>query len=59
VEGAATAPVALELARRSGVEVPITEQVTAVLAGRSTVGEAMAGLLSRALRSEVEPRGRW
>jgi glycerol-3-phosphate dehydrogenase (NAD(P)+) len=58
VEGAATAPVALELARRAGVELPIAEQVAAVLDGRSTVGQAMVSLLSRALRSELEPEGR-
>jgi glycerol-3-phosphate dehydrogenase (NAD(P)+) len=59
VEGATTTPVALELARRVGVELPIAEQVAAVLDGRSTVAEAMVSLLSRALRSELEPRGRW
>ena len=59
VEGAATAPVALELAHRAGVEVPIAEQVVAVLGGRATVPEAMASLLSRTLRSEMEPRGQW
>lgn len=59
VEGATTTPVALELAQRMGVELPIAEQVAAVLEGRSTVGEAMVSLLSRALRSELEPQGRW
>ncbi len=53
VEGAATTPVALELARRVAVELPIAEQVAAVLDGRATVANAMASLLSRALRSEV------
>jgi hypothetical protein len=47
VEGAATTPVALELARRVGVELPIAEQVAAVLDGTATVGEAMVSLLSR------------
>jgi glycerol-3-phosphate dehydrogenase (NAD(P)+) len=35
VEGLATAPVLLELARRVGVELPITEGVCAVLSGQS------------------------
>ena len=59
VEGATTTPVALQLASRVGVELPIAEQVAAVLEGRSTVGQAMVSLLSRALRSELEPQGRW
>jgi glycerol-3-phosphate dehydrogenase (NAD(P)+) len=58
VEGAATAPVALQLAAGAAVQMPIAEQVVAVLSGRSTVPEAIASLLSRALRSEVEPNPR-
>ncbi len=42
VEGITTAPVLLELARRVGVELPITEGVCAVLSGQS-----LAGLVSR------------
>lgn len=53
IEGAATAPVALELARRAGVEMPITEQVAAVLAGDLTVTAAMTNLLARELRPET------
>lgn len=53
VEGAATAEVALQLAARSGVELPICAAVAAVVAGRKTVPEAMAGLLSRPLKSEA------
>lgn len=53
VEGAATAEVALQLASRLGVDVPICEQVAAVVAGAKTVPEAMAGLLSRPLKSEA------
>ncbi len=56
VEGAATAPVAVELGRRRGIELPIAEQVTAVLEGRATVHEAMAALLSRPPTSEAELR---
>jgi glycerol-3-phosphate dehydrogenase (NAD(P)+) len=53
VEGAATAPVALSLARQQGIEMPITEQVCAVLAGAADIQTAMAGLLARALTSET------
>ncbi len=52
VEGAATAPIAEQLALRLGVEAPITSAVSAVLAGQATVAEVMAGLLSRGLRPE-------
>jgi glycerol-3-phosphate dehydrogenase (NAD(P)+) len=52
VEGAQTAPVALELALRHGVDVPITAQVQAVLAGESTVPEAMRELLARPTGAE-------
>lgn len=54
VEGAETAPVALELARRLGIEMPITEQVCAVLAGTADVRTAMAELLGRAPSAEPE-----
>lgn len=52
-EGAATAAVAVALAGRAGVEMPIAEQVDAVLAGRATVASAMASLLGRELREET------
>jgi glycerol-3-phosphate dehydrogenase (NAD(P)+) len=52
VEGVPTAPVALELARRHGVEMPITEQVAAVLRGAESVEGAMAALLGRAAKPE-------
>jgi len=52
VEGAATAPVAVALARRLGVEMPIAEQVTAVLEGRASIAGAMQALLGRALTAE-------
>lgn len=54
VEGATTAPIALSLARRHGVDVPITEQVTLVLRGESTVPAAVLHLLSRTLKQEAE-----
>lgn len=52
VEGAATAPVVLELGRQHGVELPIAEQVAAVMAGHATVDQAMHALLARSLKSE-------
>ena len=53
VEGAFTAPIALSLGRHHGVELPISEQVVAVIEGRATVPEAMSRLLSRELRPEA------
>jgi glycerol-3-phosphate dehydrogenase (NAD(P)+) len=46
VEGITTAPVLLELSRRVGVELPITEGVCAVLGGHS-LGELAARLMGR------------
>jgi len=57
VEGAATAPVALAMARDAGVDVPIVEQVCAVLAGRAAVRDAVSALLSRPLTTEAAPPG--
>ncbi|MGK2965198.1 MAG: NAD(P)H-dependent glycerol-3-phosphate dehydrogenase [Tepidiformaceae bacterium] len=54
-EGASTAPVAVEMARRAGVEMPISEQVAAVVEGRFGVREAMAELLEREPRPERDP----
>lgn len=56
VEGAETARVAVELARAHGVELPIAEQVAAVVAGERTVTEAMAQLLTRRLTGEAASR---
>lgn len=53
VEGAETARVAVELGRANGVELPIAEQVAAVVAGERTVPEAMAQLLTRRLTGEA------
>ncbi len=52
VEGAATAPVALALAARHGLDLPIAEQVNAVVAGERSVTDALEALLSRDLRAE-------
>jgi glycerol-3-phosphate dehydrogenase (NAD(P)+) len=57
VEGAATAPVALALARRHAVELPIAEQVVAVLGGNHDVRAAMTELLSRPLKREAGELG--
>ena len=53
VEGAATAPVALALAARHGLDMPIAEQVNAVISGESSVAAALEALLSRDLRAEA------
>jgi glycerol-3-phosphate dehydrogenase (NAD(P)+) len=49
-EGVATAPALL--ARAAGVELPICAAVAALLAGRTTLAEAMAALLARPRRDE-------
>jgi glycerol-3-phosphate dehydrogenase (NAD(P)+) len=54
VEGVETAPAVRALAARLGVETPICEAVAAVLAGERDLDEAIGGLLSRPLRSELE-----
>lgn len=52
VEGVATAQAAVALARKYQVEMPITQAVAAVLAGRYTIQQAMDALLSRPLKQE-------
>jgi glycerol-3-phosphate dehydrogenase (NAD(P)+) len=49
-EGVATAPALL--ARAAGVELPICAAVAALLAGRTTLAQAMAALLARPRRDE-------
>ena len=51
-EGVASAPAVRQLAARAGVEVPISAAVDAILAGEVDVDAAIAGLLSRPLKSE-------
>jgi glycerol-3-phosphate dehydrogenase (NAD(P)+) len=51
-EGAFTAPVLVEAARQVGVEMPIVEAVTALLAGDVTARAAIETILSRPLKSE-------
>lgn len=52
VEGRATAQAAAELAKRHGVDMPITVTVAALLDARITVADAMTMLLSRPTRRE-------
>jgi glycerol-3-phosphate dehydrogenase (NAD(P)+) len=51
-EGVSTAPALLARAQRSGVEMPITQAVTELLAGTMTVSETVFSLMSRALKDE-------
>ena len=51
-EGVVCAPVALSLAHRLGVQMPILEAVVAVLQGRLAAREAVLGLLAREPRNE-------
>ncbi len=51
-EGAHTAGIATDLAARHGVDMPITSAVAAVIAGALSVDEAIAGLVTRPLKSE-------
>jgi glycerol-3-phosphate dehydrogenase (NAD(P)+) len=51
-EGAPTAAVLVELAGRSGVEVPISASVEAIIAGHIGVDEAVDRLLARPSRAE-------
>ena len=54
VEGAATAAVARDLARRLDVAMPITEQIAAIVEGEIDIEGAMAALMSRPLKHESE-----
>ncbi len=51
-EGVPSAPMVLARAQRLGVEMPITASVVDLLAGRATVGAALARLMSRDARTE-------
>ena len=51
-EGAFTAEALVALARRAGVEMPVSEAVAAVLAGGLTVDAAIEALMARPLRAE-------
>ena len=51
-EGVGSAAAALELARRAGIEMPITEQVHAVLTARRSTRDAIRELMERRLKQE-------
>ncbi|MBB5753769.1 NAD(P)H-dependent glycerol-3-phosphate dehydrogenase [Prosthecomicrobium pneumaticum] len=53
-EGAATAPVARDLARRLGVAMPITEAVAAILEGEIGIDAAVDALMTRPIRREAD-----
>lgn len=53
-EGVHTAKAALELSRSKGVEMPIVEQVHAVLYGGKDPADAVNELMTRALKSEFQ-----
>ncbi|MFO7691615.1 MAG: NAD(P)H-dependent glycerol-3-phosphate dehydrogenase, partial [Vicinamibacterales bacterium] len=53
-EGVKTTGAALALGARFGVELPITEQMAAVLAGDKTPREALEDLMLRPQRGEPE-----
>jgi glycerol-3-phosphate dehydrogenase (NAD(P)+) len=53
IEGIPATTAALELARRYGVEMPVCEQVDAVLRGEAPVGEAMDRLMAREATAEL------
>ena len=53
-EGVRTTQAALDLGARHGVELPITSQMAAVLAGRRTPRAAMEELMLRRQRSEID-----
>jgi glycerol-3-phosphate dehydrogenase (NAD(P)+) len=52
-EGVASAPAVAALADRLAIDMPISRAVNAILTGEADVDAAIAGLLSRPLKSEV------
>lgn len=53
-EGAHTAPVLADLARRDAIDMPIVEAVCRLLSGEAPAGKVVAELLARPLRAEAE-----
>jgi glycerol-3-phosphate dehydrogenase (NAD(P)+) len=51
-EGEFTAPVLIELAASQNIEMPVSEAVTAILSGRSSIDAAISGLLTRPFKAE-------
>lgn len=52
VEGAHTASVAVRLARKNGIEMPVAEAVAAIIDGRMDVRAAMEALMTRPITTE-------
>jgi glycerol-3-phosphate dehydrogenase (NAD(P)+) len=52
-EGVFTAPVALALAQRAGIEAPLIEAVNLLLGGATKIDRIVAGLMSRPLKRET------
>jgi glycerol-3-phosphate dehydrogenase (NAD(P)+) len=52
VEGVATAPVLVDMAKEKGVEMPIADAVASILAQRVSIDEAIESLLTRPFRAE-------
>lgn len=51
-EGVATAPVAQRLAEQLSIDAPLVHAVNLLLAGRSSIGEIVSGLMTRPLKRE-------
>ena len=51
-EGQFTAPVLVELAASQGVDMPVSNAVAAILAGKITIDAAIEGLLTRPFKAE-------
>jgi glycerol-3-phosphate dehydrogenase (NAD(P)+) len=56
-EGVDSTPAVLALARRAGVEMPVAEQVGAMLAGARSPEDAVESLMGRGLTSELHDLG--
>ncbi|MCJ2184369.1 NAD(P)-dependent glycerol-3-phosphate dehydrogenase [Novosphingobium sp. 1949] len=54
-EGAATAPILADLARREGLDMPIAQAVARLLEGSAPARDVVSDILSRPLRAEQEP----
>jgi glycerol-3-phosphate dehydrogenase (NAD(P)+) len=53
-EGVKSSPSVLDLARRYGVEMPITEQVVGVCHEGRTASDALGALMQRSRKSELD-----
>jgi glycerol-3-phosphate dehydrogenase (NAD(P)+) len=56
-EGVDSTPAVLALAREAGVEMPVAEQVGAMLAGERSIDAAVESLMGRRLTSELHDLG--